>query len=71
MIVGVEPCFDFRFVVEYFASDFVVEKNVVVAVVPDGSEVKRKAFGEFFAINAGLPIECGSCVFDDSVNHLD
>ena len=57
MIVGVEPCFDFGFVVDYFASDFVVGEDVVVAEVLEGSTVERESVGEFFVINEGLPIE--------------
>ena len=70
MIVGVEPYFDFGFIVDYFASDFVVGKNVVVAEVLEGSTVERVAFGEFFVINKCLTIECGTNVFGDSINHL-
>ena len=70
MIVGVEPCFDFRFVVEYFASDFVVGEDVVVAEVLEGSAVERESVGEFFVVNEGLSIECGSDVFGNSINHL-
>ena len=70
MIVGVEPCFDFGFIVDYFATDFVVGEDVVVAEVLEGSTVEREAIGEFFVVNEGLSIECGSDVFGDSVNHL-
>ena len=57
MIIGVKPCFDFGFVVDYFASDFVVGEDVVVAEVLEGSTVERESVGEFFVINEGLPIE--------------
>ena len=70
MIVGVEPFLDFGFVVDYFASDFVVGEDVVVAEVLEGSTVERESVGEFFVINKGLPIEWGTNVFGDSVNHL-
>ena len=70
MIVGVEPCFDFGFIVDYFATDFVVGEDVVVAEVLEGSTVEREAIGEFFVVNEGLSSECGSDVFGDSVNHL-
>ena len=70
MVVGVEPFLDFGFVVDYFASDFVVGEDVVVAEVLEGSTVERESVGEFFVINEGLPIECGSDVFGDSINHL-
>ena len=70
MVVGVEPCFDFGFIVDYFASDFVVGENVVVAEVLEGSAVEREAFGEFFVVNEDLSIELGTDVFGDSVNHL-
>ena len=70
MIVGVEPFLDFGFVVDYFASDFVVGEDVVVAEVLEGSTVKREAFGEFFVVNEGLSIECGTDVFGNSVNHI-
>ncbi len=70
MIVGVEPCFDFGYVVDYFASDFVVGKNVVVAEVLEGSAVEREAFSEFFVVNKCLAIECGTDVFGNSINHL-
>ena len=70
MVVGVEPCFDFGFIVDYFTSDFVVGEDVVVAEVLEGSAVERESVGEFFVFNEGLPIEYGSDVFGDSVNHL-
>ena len=70
MVVGVEPCSDFGFVVDYFASDYVVGEDVVVAEVLEGSTVEREEFGEFFVVNEGQPIECGSDVFGDSINHL-
>ena len=70
MVVGVEPCFYFGFVVDYFASDFVVGEDVVVAEVLKGSTVEREAFGEFFVVNKCLTIECGTNVFGDSINHL-
>ena len=70
MIVGVEPFLDFGFVVDYFATDFVVGEDVVVAEVLEGSAVERESVGEFFVINEGLTIECGTDVFGDSVNHL-
>ena len=59
MIVGVEPCLYFSFVVDYFASEFVVEEDVVVVEVLEGSTVEREAFGEFFVVNEGLTIERG------------
>ena len=70
MVVGVEPCFDFGFVVDYFASDFVVGEGVVVAEVLEGSAMGREVFGEFFVVNESLTIECGTNVFGNSINHL-
>ena len=70
MIVGVEPCFDFGFVVDYFATDFVVGEDVVIAEVLEGSTVERESVGEFFVINEGLTIECGTNALGNSVNHL-
>ena len=62
MIVGVEPCLYFGFVVDYFASDFVVGEDVVVTEVLEGSTVERESIGEFFIINEGLSIELRTAV---------
>ena len=70
MVVGVEPCFDFGFLIDYFASDFVVGKDVVVAEVMEGSTMELEAFGEFFVVNKCLTIECGTNVFGNTINHI-
>ena len=62
MVVGADPCFDFSFVVDYFASDFVVWEDVVVAEVLEGPTVERETFGEFFVVNEGLSIYVGRTI---------
>lgn len=57
MIVGVEPCFYFGFVVDYFASDFVVWEDVVVAEVLECSTVEREAFGKLLVVDECLAVE--------------
>lgn len=70
MVVGVEPCLDFGFIVDSDGSDFVVGEGVVVAEVLEGSAMEREVFGESFVVNESLTIECGTNVFGNSINHL-
>lgn len=70
MVVRVEPCPYFRFVIDYFTSDFVVGEDIVVAEVLEGSAVERETFGEFIVVNEGLTVECGTNVFGNAINHI-